>query len=280
MTALYVTLGALGALLLLSLLILFLIAPARGRKARRREVLDHIFAHRGFFDNANGVPENSMSAFRRAVEAGYGIETDIHLSRDGVAVLHHDDSLKRICGVDALLREKTAEELSAIHLLGTEDTVPRFSDFLRLVDGKVPLVLELKEEAGNSAALVARVMKELEGYEGPYCIESFDPRVLYQLRKQAPSVIRGQLAGRINRGKKLSTRLVDFALSRLLFNVIARPDFVAYRYGDRDIKAFRLCTSVLGATRVYWTLRSRAEYDGALADGGAPIFEGFVPEEK
>ena len=271
----YVLLSVLGAALLVLLFDLFLIFPALGRKARRREVLSHSFAHRGFFDNGAGVPENSMTAFRLAVERGYGIETDIHLSRDGVAVLHHDNSLKRICGVDELLREKTAEELGKISLLGTEDTVPRFSDFLRLVDGKVPLVLELKEENGNSAALVKRVIRELEGYTGPYCIESFDPRVLYQLRKQAPHVIRGQLAGRMHRGDKLSTRLTDFALSRLLFNVIARPDFVAYRYGDRDIKAFRLCTSVLGATRVYWTLRSREEYDGAVADGGAPIFEGF-----
>lgn len=262
---------AAGVAVLLALL-LFLIAPAMGRKDKRRAVLVGHYAHRGLFDNQAGIPENSMAAFRRAVERGYGIETDIHLSADGICVLHHDDTLKRICGVDGNLRDRTAEELSKLSLLGTEETVPLFSEFLRLVDGKVPLVLELKAE-GNHAALVAQVMADLEGYKGSYCIESFDPRILRELRRQAPHVVRGQLSGGLS--KDSAAPLTRFLLRNLWLNVIARPDFVAYCYKDRKNPFFRFVTSVMGATRVYWTLRDRADHEAALRDRALSIFEGF-----
>lgn len=269
MTGLYVAIGILAVLLLL----LWLIMPALGRREKRK-VLPGIYAHRGLFNNEAGIPENSMAAFRLAVEHGYGIETDIHLSKDGVCVLHHDDTLNRICGVEGLLREKTAEELTRISLLGTAETVPLFSEFLKLVDGRVPLVLELKSEVGNREALVDEVLRNLEGYTGPYCIESFDPRILAVLRRRAPHVVRGQLAGRL--GKSVSP-LTGFLLRNLLLNVIARPDFVAYRFTDRKNPIFRLNTSLLGATRVYWTIRTPEDFAAAKKDGGIPIFEGFEP---
>ena len=270
MTWLYLAIGVLVFLLAF----LALILPALGRREKRK-VLPGIYAHRGLFDNGEGIPENSMAAFRRAVEHGYGIETDIHLSSDGVCVLHHDDTLTRICGVDGLLREKTAAELTKTSLLGTAETVPLFSEFLSLVDGRVPLVLELKSEAGNREALVDAVLRALEGYTGPYCIESFDPRILAVLRRRAPHVVRGQLAGKLGRGTV--SPLTGFLLRNLMLNVIARPDFIAYRFTDRKNPIFRLNTSVLGATRVYWTIRTPEEFKAARADSGIPIFEGFEP---
>jgi glycerophosphoryl diester phosphodiesterase len=258
----------------LLLIVLFLIMPALGRREKRK-VLPGIYAHRGLFNNHEGIPENSMAAFRRAVEHGYGIETDIHLSADGVCVLHHDDTLSRICGVDGLLREKTADELTKLPLLGTSETVPLFSEFLKLVDGRVPLVLELKSEAGNREALVDAVLRELENYTGPYCIESFDPRILAVLRRRAPHIVRGQLAGKLGRG--VVSPLTEFLLRNLMLNVIVRPDFIAYRYNDRKNPIFRLNTSLLGATRVYWTIRTPEDFATAQADGGIPIFEGFEP---
>ena len=270
MIALYIAIG-LGVLFLIWM---FLIAPSAGRRAKRAAVLYGDVAHRGFFDNNAGIPENSMAAFRRALERGYGIETDVHLSADGICVLHHDDTLSRICGQEGYLRDRTAEELTRTHLLGTEETVPLFGDFLRLVAGRVPLVIELKAERGNHAALVDAVLKELEGYDGPFSIESFDPRVLRVLRRRAPHVVRGQLSGRIKSGTKLG-KITDFLLRNLLLNFLTRPDYIAYSYRDRDILSFRLATSLLGGRRVYWTIRNREEYDDVLRQGALPIFEGF-----
>lgn len=268
----------LGILLFLVLLLLFLIFPATGKREERKAVLYHRVAHRGLFDNGGGIPENSMAAFRRALEAGYGIETDVHLTADGVAVLHHDDSLRRLCGEDILLRTLTAEELSSYRLLETEEGIPHFSDFLALVDGKVPLVIELKAEAGNHRALAEGALAVLKDYQGPYCIESFDPRVLREVKRLAPHVIRGQLSGKkLKWDKTLSARLTNLAVGNLLTNVICRPHFIAYRFGDRRVPAFRFCTSVLGATRVYWTLRSLEEVAEAEKDGGIPIFESCKP---
>lgn len=268
----------LGVLLLLFLLFLFLIFPATGKREARKAVLYHRVAHRGLFDNDGGIPENSMAAFRRALEHGYGIETDVHLTADGVAVLHHDDSLRRLCGEDVLLRDLTEAELSACRLLGTEEGIPRFSDFLALVDGRVPLVIELKAEKGNHRPLAEAALAVLKDYRGPFCIESFDPRVLQEVRRLAPHVIRGQLSGKVLKHEKnLSARLTNFALGNLLTNVLCRPHFIAYRFGDRRMPAFRFCTAALGATRVYWTLRSLEEVAEAEKDGGIPIFEGCEP---
>ena len=142
------------------------------------------YAHRGLHDDA--LPENSMAAFRAALEAGYGIELDIHLMKDGKLAVIHDTSLKRTAGADVKITDLTAEDLESYPLGGTEEKIPLFSRVLELFAGKAPLIIELKSDS-NAAELVAAAVKIMEGYDGPFCMESFDPRVVYELKKQAPT---------------------------------------------------------------------------------------------
>ena len=132
-----------------------------------QELLKHRYAHRGLHAKPT-IPENSMAAFARAVEAGYGIELDLHLTRDGKLAVIHDASLKRTCGVNLKIEDLTLAEARDYPLEESDERIPEFCDFLRLVDGKVPLVVELKAEGRNEKALTDAAMRALADYTGLY----------------------------------------------------------------------------------------------------------------
>ncbi len=264
-------------LILAVLGLLYLLALFGGRRHELWKKLEGwSYAHRGF--HGNGVPENSMAAFRLALEKGYGIELDLHLMADGGLAVIHDASLKRTAGADVLIEDLTAADLNRFRLEGTEETIPQFGQVLELFAGKAPMIVELKAEGGNHAALCQAACELLAGYEGPYCIESFDPRCILWLRKNRPEVIRGQLAQNFLRSKggNLSGAL-RFALTNLLLNFLTRPDFIAYNFWDRKGLSPILCHKFWGIHAVSWTLRTRADYDAAAAEGRIPIFENFEP---
>ena len=233
------------------------------------------YAHRGL--HSEGVPENSMAAFRAALDHGYGIEFDVHLLRDGNLAIIHDASLKRTAGADVLIEDLTAEDLASYHLEGTEETIPTFRQLLDLYAGKAPLIIELKPERGNHAALTETVCRILEDYEGVYCLESFDPRCITWLKKNRPELIRGQLSknyfGDTN-GLKPST---CFMLTHSLSHFITMPDFTAYKFADRKNLSTWICRRLYGVQGVTWTLQTKEEYDIALKEGWIPIFENFTP---
>ncbi len=234
------------------------------------------YAHRGL--HGNGVPENSMSAFRLALQKGYGIELDIHLLKDGGLAVIHDAALKRTTGCDGSVEDLTTAELTNYHLEGTEDTIPRFQEVLELFAGKAPLIIELKAERGNHAALAEAACKALEGYSGVYCIESFDPRCIQWLRKNRPEIIRGQLSENFLTAKSTNlSGLLRFALTNLLTNFLTRPDFIAYKFEDRNGLAPWLCRHWWHAQPVSWTIRSQKDFDTAVKEGSLPIFEHFEP---
>ena len=233
------------------------------------------YAHRGL--HSEGVPENSMAAFRVALDHGYGIEFDVHLLRDGNLAIIHDASLKRTAGADVMIEDLTTEDLTSYHLEGTEETIPTFRQLLDLYAGKAPLIIELKPERGNHAALTETVCRMLEGYEGVYCLESFDPRCIAWLKKNRPELIRGQLSknyfGDTN-GLKPST---CFMLTHSLSHFITMPDFTAYKFADRKNLSTWICRRLYGVQGVSWTLQTKEEYDIALKEGWIPIFEHFTP---
>ncbi len=234
------------------------------------------YAHRGL--HGNGVPENSMAAFRGAKAAGYGIELDIHLLADGNLAVIHDAALKRTTGKDGRIEELTAGQLADLYLEGTQETVPQLCDVFKLIDGEVPLVLELKAEGDNYPKLCQAVCDALENYHGVYCLESFDPRCIMWLEKNRPDLIRGQLAE--NYFATPSSKLpwyLKLVLSANMMNFLTRPDFVAYRYRDRKTLGNWLCRKFWGAQGVTWTLKNKQEYDTAVSEGWIPIFEGFEP---
>lgn len=157
-------------LIVLILLYVFLLIPRLPR--RDMSALTKVdYAHRGLWNAQR--PENSLSAFRSAVDAGYGIELDVHRTKDGVLVVHHDDNLKRVCGVDRRIAQSTLAEVRACHLSGTAEVVPTFDEVLEAVGGRVPLIVELKVEQ-NVDSLCSAVRERMQRYNGLWCMESFD----------------------------------------------------------------------------------------------------------
>ena len=152
---------------------------------------EHRIAHRGLHDN-KVYPENSLAAYKNAVDHGYDIEMDVWLTDSDVLVMHHDKSLKRTAGQDIKATELDTKHLDKYKLFGTEEHVPLFDDMLKVVDGKVGLIIEIKP-TNRVQATCDMVMKHLKKYTGKYCIESFDLRVVNYMHDHYPDVILGQL---------------------------------------------------------------------------------------
>lgn len=261
-----------GILLLVFCVYLFLIAPGRSLGVKKYKGAK--FAHRGLH-NAERA-ENSMSAFRAATEAGYGIELDVRLSKDGELVVFHDDTLDRVCGVEGKVIDFTADELGEIKLSGTEDGVPRFSDVLTLVSGRVPLLVEIKEDAGNSA-VSTKCAEMLSKYDGEFIVESFNPLSLKNAKKTLQKVPHGILSHRYYEYEKYRKPLY-FLLQILLLNCTCRPSFVAYDHRHSDAFSLRILKKLFGVTTFAWTVRSPEEEKKAYENGfDGIIFENYIP---
>jgi glycerophosphoryl diester phosphodiesterase len=219
-----------------------------------------------------------MSAFSAAVERGYGIELDVRLSSDGKLVVFHDDDLDRVTDGKGPVASYTAEQLGKINLGDTEDTVPLFSDVLALVDGKVPLLVEIKEDHGSYAVTEAAAQM-LSTYKGPFVVESFNPLSLWRFSKILPNVPRGILSEDFLTNEKRRTPLF-FLLKNMLLNRWAKPSFIAYNHKHSYTLAFKLTTRFFGAPSFAWTTRSADEEKAARKNGfDTVIFEEYVPEE-
>lgn len=257
---------------ILGLIYLFLIAPRMFKKPDRTPFYGVHYAHRGLFNNETDAPENSMNAFRRAVNAGYGIEMDVQLSKDEVPVVFHDASLERMCGVKGNVWEYTFAELQEMSLAVSGEKIPKFEDVLKLVDGKVPLIVEYKLDKVQTR--VCELGNELlKNYKGAYCIESFHPLALIWYRKNRPDVLRGQLSQNFKEDYK--THKEYFLLTYLLTNVATRPDFIAYNHFDASNISRRLCR-YFGALSVTWTIKNQKQYEKVKDEFDLFIFDSCI----
>ncbi|MBR4880875.1 MAG: glycerophosphodiester phosphodiesterase [Clostridia bacterium] len=276
MTAVYI----ITAIIITSVLLwLFMIKPSGKRHPLEAEIKKYIYAHRGLHNKENGIPENSMAAFGLALEKGYGIELDIHLSLDGSAVIIHDTSLRRTAGVNIDITDIPDRDIKSYPLEGTKERIPFFSEVLSVVKGRVPLLIELKVDHDNYKELTDRVLKELEGYEGIYAIQSFDPRAVNHLRKCYPHIMRGQLAGFLRKNGDSLHRFLDFCLRNLLTNFITKPHFIAYRVQDTSRPTMKLCRALYRPFELNWTCRKKAHHVIAYKNGAIPIFEKYIPNK-
>ena len=257
-------------------LILFWMISPRLKKPDWDPLLGRNYAHRGLHTADQSVPENSLAAFALAAEKGYGIELDVQLTADRKIVVFHDSTLLRVCGIDRPLRDLTFAQLQEIPLAQTGEHIPLFSDVLQLVNGRVPLIVEIKHYYLRQQ-LCEMTAALLDRYQGAYCIESFHPLIVRWFKKNRPQVIRGQLAENYGKSKSLSPAAGFFA-GNLLTNFLARPDFIAYRFTHRGRFTLRICCNLLGARRVYWTLRAQEELSAAAEENAIGIFENFIPE--
>ena len=265
----------LGILAILALIYLWCLKGRTGHQ-RLQELREYSYAHRGLHNEKR--PENSMAAFRTAYEAGYGIELDIHLMKDGNLAVIHDSGLQRVAGADVKIEDLTVEDLPNYTLCGTDEHIPLFSQVLELYQGKAPLIVELKTAGNNVKALCQATMDLLDRYEGLYCIESFDPRVTRWMRKNRPDIIRGQLTKNFLRDKKSKLPwILKFVLTHQLINIATLPDFIAYGFDDRKTLSVWLCRKLWGVQGVSWTLTEETQWKTAVDEGWIPIFENFNP---
>ncbi|MBR1455895.1 MAG: glycerophosphodiester phosphodiesterase [Oscillospiraceae bacterium] len=252
----------------------YLAAPGRATRRQRAPFKGCNFAHRGLHARDKSVPENSLEAFRLAAAAGYGIELDVQLSRDGQVVVFHDDTLKRVCGVDARVDSLSYAELSQLRLCGTEHGIPLLSQVLAVIRGRGPLLVELKNGRRNRE-LCEKTYALLEDYRGEVCVESFNPMIVAWFRLHARDLLRGQLAMLPSEYRKEGYGgLTGFVLGNLLLNPLARPQFVAFKIGRRTPPA-RLCCW-LGAMKVGWTSHEPRNEKGR----DAVIFEYYKPKPR
>lgn len=250
----------------------FIVAPRIASKPDT-SFLSGAFAHRGYFDNENNIPENSLAAFQRAVDAGVGVELDVALSSDGVAMVFHDQTLERMCGVEGNVWDYTCEELQQMKLLGTDYTIPTLVQAMELIDGKVPVIVEHKMDLVDTA-ICASSYEILKDYEGQWCMKSFDPRALMWYKSNAPEVIRGQLAAEFWKDEKYAGKALYTALSYLVGNVATRPDFISYQYEGVNNISLVLCR-LMGAKAACWTVQTQQAYDVMKNKFDMVVFDGF-----
>ncbi len=236
------------------------------KQQERTAFIDHYrqVAHRGLHDRELGIPENSLPAFARAVEQGKAIELDLHATADNRLVVLHDFQLKRMTGVPGIVEEWTLEDLSKLRLQGTDAQIPTLDEVLELVNGKVPLLLEIKSERlGEVGRLEPVLMKRLASYQGEFILEAFNPEVLVWLHRHAPQYIRGQLGNLDDENRQFK-----FYSRHLMFNPRSRPDFIAFDIQKSGSK-LRLAGKKHGLPLLGWTIRTEAELKKAdrLCDG-------------
>lgn len=263
------------ALIVAAAAISFMKMPGENAKAQVEPFTKTPIAHRGYYDNDGTAPENSLAAFQRAVDHGYAIELDTQITADGTVVVLHDKNLARTSGIDKSVNDMTDAEIAECRLFGSDQHVPTFGEALALIDGKVPLLVEIKTKAGDDAAVISQKTAELlDGYDGDYLVESFNPLVLAWFKEHRPGVARGLLVKDFVTNAEGQPILACIALSGMFMNVIARPHFIACKFSDSGRAAFAAMHALHDIPCFAWTLRSQEELDEARAQG----FVGFIFE--
>ena len=228
-------------------------------------------AHRGLHDER--VPENSFGAFKEAIDRGYAIELDVHLSIDGELVVFHDDNFLRMTGFDGIIEATKSSKINQLYLGSSLEKVPMLGEVLELIGGKIPVLIEIKNKykVGPLEGLVASL---LEKYKGEYAVQSFNPYTLLWFRENFPAASCGQLSGGF-KDEKLEW-YKKMILRNLLMNWASRPDFIAY---DIDFLPFWVVTRLRnkGVPVLAWTVDDYVKLKKAKSYADNIIFEGILP---
>lgn len=236
---------------------------------------DTYVAHRGLFDNNNGVPENSIPAFEKAAQNAFGIETDVQMSKDGILVVFHDGTLKRMTGADGKISDHTFEELRKFRLLNTDCVIPTFEEFLQAANG-VNLVVEIKTH-DDIGEIEQKTYNALKNYGGHYCVESFNPYIIRWFKKHAPEVIRGTLSCSYEHApwSKFKKNL----LANLKLCKWNGSQFIAYDAATINVnKAVKKFSKKIPI--ICWTIRSQEQFDELREHFDNMIFDSFTPERR
>lgn len=232
-------------------------------------------AHRGLHDWSKGIVENTASAFAAAMEGNYAIECDLQLTKDGQAVVFHDDTLNRVTNGTGWIKDHTVEELKAVTFKTGPDHIQTLDELLRQVDRRVPLVIELKSNWDGDTRLTQRALEVLAPYGGPYALMSFDPDPLQYICENSPATIRGIVADRTIDGYYANMPLARRLELRNLSHLDrTRPDFISFYWKElpfEPVNNFRAA----GLPVITWTLRSAEQASIAMRYCDQVTFEGF-----
>jgi len=229
----------------------------------------NLIAHRGYHNNKKGIPENSVLAFKKAIDNNYLIELDVRLTKDKKLVVFHDGNLKRVCGVNKRVKDLTYRELLKYNLFDTTQKVPLFSDVIKLVNGRVPILIETKYH--NRYGVLEKILiNELSNYRGLYAIQSFYPMSLLWLKRNTKNIPIGLLSSNF---KNDLNRLKSIIGKTLILDLFFKTDFISY-----DVKG--LPNNYLSYKRnkkkiVIWTIKNKKDYDLARQYTDSLICENF-----
>lgn len=258
---------------------LILIMPKILNRHDLKDFMEIYYAHRGLHQEKNISPENSLAAFKLAVDNGYGIELDVQLTKDLIPIVFHDADLKRVCGVDKKVRDMSLSKLRKLRLYDSNEIIPTLKEVLDLVDGKVPLIVELKvyNKEDIDCPIIAQL---LDGYKGLYCIESFNPISVLWYKKNRPHIVRGQLATKnIYDNSSSKQKILNFTLRNLMFNYLSKPDFIAYNQKISQSISFNICRFLYKPLTVAYTIKSQDILNKKKNKFDLFIFEGFLPNK-
>lgn len=214
-----------------------------------------LIAHRGFFDNEKGIPENSMLAFQRAIQNHYNIELDVHILKDGKIVVFHDDHLKRMTNLDTAIKDCTYDDVKNLNLLNTNEKIPLLQEVLDFVAGKVTILIELKYDT-KVGLLEKELVKILQNYKGQYAVQSFRPRSIWWFRKNEPEIVRGQLSCGFEKSKM--SYLQRYFMANMLFNHFTKPDFISYDVHSID----KILPKIPKNTKILaWPIREKQTFE-------------------
>lgn len=264
-------------ILVLILLYMFAIMPRMFHRPDKTPFEGGFFAHRGLFDNRLEAPENSLPAFQKAVERGFGIELDVQLTKDRIPVVFHDFTLKRACKKEGKVEQYTYEELQQFTLFESKEHIPTLEEVLAVIDGRVPIIVELKIE-WLDYSVCSKADQILRRYHGAYAIESFNPLGLMWYRKNRKEIVRGQLADHF-RKEGTAKGPFYFLLHYLTLNFLTRPDFIAYNHKYPKNISRQLCRYLYGATAAGWTIKNEDQLKAARENFDWFIFDSFIPKE-
>jgi glycerophosphoryl diester phosphodiesterase len=223
-------------------------------------------AHRGLHDGNHAVWENTLSAFERAIAAGYSIECDLQYAADAMPVVFHDDDMERLCNIKADIRSMTSSELSLVSIGGTKDKVASLKAMLKFVKGRVPLTIELKGREGDDEGFASAVLETLEGYQGDVTLMSFDTWLLKELKElESPFPVGLTAEGTKETDFEMHRKAMAYGLDFISYNVMHIPN--PFIDGER----------ARGVPVITWTVRTKEQAAHSYANADQITFEGFDP---
>ena len=240
-------------------------------------IKESLIAHRGLHSKDKTVPENSISAIKKAIDKGYGIEIDINVLGDGNVVVFHDNNLKRLCGIDKYLKDLNYNDIKEMKLLNSEEKIPLLKEVLELVNGQVPLLIELKPK-GDNRLLFKSFIKTIRDYKGIYAIHSFSPQIVYWFKKYHPEIIRGQITEYFKDDLKIS-KFRKYLMKSMAFNFITKPDIINYGIYDLPNK---YCDKLhkKGMVIIAYAAQNQKDFDMVKTHYDNSVFEYFIPKLK